>query len=168
MNEDRRRFGAALAMVGRTESPENRRAARIRSGREVRVSLGGCLAAGRKTSSDARPVLENSTACQVVDAMNVHRLCGRVFDPVVAVDGSYWLLQTSSTSVVGVCLVSSTGPFGGHFVSRFPRRFGGAGLIDIYGEFDSGSGRTLAACLTHASRTVTSGLALVDQWRTGE
>ena len=41
-------------------------------------------------------------------------------------------------------------------------------LIDIYGEFDSGSGRTLAACLTHASRTVISGLALVDQWRTGE
>ena len=25
--------------------------------------------------------------------------------------------------------------------------------IDIYGEFDPGSGRTLAACLTHASRT---------------
>ena len=25
--------------------------------------------------------------------------------------------------------------------------------VDIYGEFDSGSGRTLAACLTHASRT---------------
>jgi len=41
-------------------------------------------------------------------------------------------------------------------------------LIDIYGEFDSGSGRTLAACLTHASRTVKSKLALVDQWRTGE
>ena len=26
--------------------------------------------------------------------------------------------------------------------------------IDIYGEFDPGSGRTLAACLTHASRTM--------------
>jgi hypothetical protein len=25
---------------------------------------------------------------------------------------------------------------------------------NIYGEFDPGSGRTLAACLTHASRTV--------------
>ncbi len=25
--------------------------------------------------------------------------------------------------------------------------------IDFYGEFDPGSGRTLAACLTHASRT---------------
>ena len=30
------------------------------------------------------------------------------------------------------------------------------------GEFDPGSGRTLAACLTHASRTMRSVLALVD------
>ena len=41
-------------------------------------------------------------------------------------------------------------------------------LIDIYGEFDPGSGRTLAACLTHASRTVKLVLAPVEQWRTGE
>jgi len=41
-------------------------------------------------------------------------------------------------------------------------------LINIYGEFDPGSGRTLAACLTHASRTVTEELAPLDQWRTGE
>ncbi len=27
-------------------------------------------------------------------------------------------------------------------------------IANIYGEFDPGSGRTLAACLTHASRTV--------------
>lgn len=27
-------------------------------------------------------------------------------------------------------------------------------MLIIYGEFDPGSGRTLAACLTHASRTV--------------
>jgi hypothetical protein len=40
--------------------------------------------------------------------------------------------------------------------------------FDIDGEFDPGSGRTLAACLTHASRTVISGLAPGDQWRTGE
>jgi hypothetical protein len=30
--------------------------------------------------------------------------------------------------------------------------------IDINGEFDPGSGRMLAACLTHASRTVMQGL----------
>ncbi len=46
-------------------------------------------------------------------------------------------------------------------------RFGGL-LTNIYGEFDPGSGRTLAACLTHASRTVTGELAPPDQWRTGE
>ena len=40
--------------------------------------------------------------------------------------------------------------------------------INIYGEFDPGSGRTLAACFIHASRTVKRELALVDQWRTGE
>lgn len=38
----------------------------------------------------------------------------------------------------------------------------------FYGEFDPGSGRTLVACLTHASRTVKLLLAGVDQWRTGE
>jgi hypothetical protein len=36
----------------------------------------------------------------------------------------------------------------------------------INGEFDPGSGRTLAACLTHASRTVNPFGG--DQWRTGE
>lgn len=42
-----------------------------------------------------------------------------------------------------------------------------AGLpVIIHGEFDPGSGRTLAACLTHASRTVKP--FGVDQWRTGE
>ena len=40
--------------------------------------------------------------------------------------------------------------------------------LNINGEFDPGSGRTLAACLTHASRTVNLELAPRDQWRTGE
>ena len=40
----------------------------------------------------------------------------------------------------------------------FPRQRGEG--FDINGEFDPGSGRTLAACLTHASRTDCSGLAL--------
>ena len=38
----------------------------------------------------------------------------------------------------------------------------------FYGEFDPGSGRTLAACLTHASRTERPQLAGVLEWRTGE
>src|SRR6476661_5424874 len=49
----------------------------------------------------------------------------------------------------------------------FPLPFWGGGL-NIYGEFDPGSGRTLAACLTHASRTVIRVLVPGDQWRTGE
>jgi hypothetical protein len=48
----------------------------------------------------------------------------------------------------------------------FPLTFGGG--LNIYGEFDPGSGRTLAACLTHASRTVIRVLVPGDQWRTGE
>ena len=40
-------------------------------------------------------------------------------------------------------------------------------FLFYYGEFDPGSGRTLAAGLTHASRTRTSLRALV-KWRTGE
>ncbi len=43
----------------------------------------------------------------------------------------------------------------------------GVGLIRVFnGEFDPGSGRTLAACLTHASRTVRP--FGVHEWRTGE
>ena len=42
-------------------------------------------------------------------------------------------------------------------------------LLVLFGEFDPGSGRTLAACLTHASRTVKGPVLLVlDEWRTGE
>ena len=41
---------------------------------------------------------------------------------------------------------------------------------DLYGEFDPGSGRTLAACLTHASRAGTQGgvTLLGGERRTGE
>ena len=54
-------------------------------------------------------------------------------------------------------------------VSMRYRKLSSYSIKEIFnGEFDSGSGRTLAACLTHASRTVTTGLALSDQWRTGE
>jgi len=37
----------------------------------------------------------------------------------------------------------------------------------LFGEFDPGSGRTLAACLTHASRTGPPLWGWVE-WRTGE
>jgi hypothetical protein len=46
---------------------------------------------------------------------------------------------------------------------------GKANQINFYGEFDSGSERTLAACLRHASRTGQLGSnTSVVQWRTGE
>ena len=35
-----------------------------------------------------------------------------------------------------------------------PLGVGGGWVFDFNGEFDPGSGRTLAACLTHASRTM--------------
>ena len=43
-----------------------------------------------------------------------------------------------------------------------------SGLCFLFGEFDPGSGRTLAACLTHASRTLKLSFCWVDEWRTGE
>ena len=41
-------------------------------------------------------------------------------------------------------------------------------FLFLFGEFDPGSGRTLAACLTHASRTLKLSFCWVDEWRTGE
>lgn len=43
----------------------------------------------------------------------------------------------------------------------------GSGLV-LFGEFDPGSGRTLAACLTHASRTGPPLFLGRVEWRTGE
>ena len=53
--------------------------------------------------------------------------------------------------------ISSVGFFGllGEFSDWLP--LGGWLVVFIYGEFDPGSGRTLAACLTHASRTMIPG-----------
>lgn len=61
-----------------------------------------------------------------------------------------------SSEVVGISL-RQCDPFGDRllgFLLRFGR-FGvrpPGGRSDLDGEFDPGSGRTLAACLTHASR----------------
>ena len=46
--------------------------------------------------------------------------------------------------------------------------FLGFNVLFLFGEFDPGSGRTLAACLTHASRTLKLSFCWVDEWRTGE
>ena len=48
-------------------------------------------------------------------------------------------------------------------------RFNALEVINIiYKEFDPGSGRTLAARLTHASRTSEREVAFSSEWRTGE
>jgi hypothetical protein len=70
--------------------------------------------------------------------------------PGVGVSG----LQSEIISVRGgalfrvLCRISFVGVVFGGLLSR------GFSWLDINGEFDPGSGRTLAACLTHASRTV--------------
>jgi hypothetical protein len=85
--------------------------------------------------------------------------------------GVGWCLLTANFPLVdiefkssGLGSVSASISYPSGFV--FPPPFGGG--QDIYGEFDPGSGRTLAACLTHASRTVIRVLVPGDQWRTGE
>ena len=64
-------------------------------------------------------------------------------------------------------IVSNDGLLSGQTRSWLPYS-GGWSALFFYGEFDPGSGRTLAACLTHASRTLKPELARVDEWRTGE
>jgi hypothetical protein len=75
-----------------------------------------------------------------------------------------WLIFMIKSSGLGSVSAGISYPSG--FV--FPAGLLGLVGLNIYGEFDPGSGRTLAACLTHASRTVIQVLASGDQWRTGE
>ena len=59
--------------------------------------------------------------------------------------------------------------FGWDCLPRFCGGFSGLIVFTVlFGEFDPGSGRTLAACLTHASRTLKLSFCWVDEWRTGE
>jgi hypothetical protein len=76
-----------------------------------------------------------------------------------------WLMLEFKSSGLGSVSAGISYPSG--FVFPIGPFVGWVGL-NIYGEFDPGSGRTLAACLTHASRTVIRVLVSGDQWRTGE
>jgi hypothetical protein len=142
-----------------------------------RVSLKGCPGGLLVEVSDGVcPILENSTACHIIDAKylvpgpgSVHCLVGWVgFGRIIL-----WLKlddQLFLSWLFDFSRVSS--PFvGSEFAHCSGCFFGGGwcgGCLNINGEFDPGSGRTLAACLTHASRTVRIKLAWSDQWRTGE
>ena len=119
------------------------------------VSLNGCLRVGCEPGLGARLFFENSTVCQVVDAEMVHRLW-----VLPRLGWGSWVVGLGVDARMPARLrglvvlffdAELMAPLGVSLLCRFPCRFGGGGPVDIDGEFDSGSGRTLAACLTHAS-----------------
>ena len=72
---------------------------------------------------------------------------------------------TKQSKSVMICSVSFklvvSWPIPAGYCTRWALNLLGFGSYsNIYGEFDPGSGRTLAACLTHASRTVKRSLLL--------
>ena len=79
-------------------------------------------------------LFENSTVCFVCDSAKFFLVCGPLAS--LSLGGRVFAEQPV---LVCFCLL-------GLCFSFLLRSF--------YGEFDPGSGRTLAACLTHASRTV--------------
>ena len=105
-----------------------------------------------------RPLLENSTACQKPVHMHkprqwecIHSGCP-FHDEIakIALTGQSAACSQARLSREGHSNVSS--PRGLIACDLGPRAEGPWVHIDIYGQFDPGSGRTLAACFTHASR----------------
>ena len=92
-----------------------------------------------------RLILENSTVCLIVDEL----VC---FAPLTSgcpfLGG--WLLMVSLTMILA--FVSFVFCQGMWLSFSLHGSFGLCGGLFFDGEFDPGSGRTLAACLTHASR----------------
>src|SRR5215212_5222874 len=108
----------------RRAAREGRRTTSPAGGAGNRRSVGHpARSEARKGRVSARPLFENSTACRKSVPSNTPCQGLLWF-------GFLWLIDIESAS------------------SRFS-----AAIKIIYGEFDPGSGRTLAACLTHASRT---------------
>ena len=91
---------------------------------------------GREAEHGARVILENSTVCH---SRRISLLC-----PVI-----FWVMVSNM-----ILTIFCRGLFcSGISSSRLVLPLGGVGrVLFFYGEFDPGSGRTLAACLTHASR----------------
>ena len=69
--------------------------------------------------------------------------------------GFFWLLLVRDSFWLDILNVSLI--FDLVRQTRLLPGFAWLGVIIFYGEFDPGSGRTLAACLTHASRTMILG-----------
>ena len=111
-----------------------------------------------------RPILENSTACTMSNAKNLVR------QPRLSRARRkrfLWKTFKQQSKSVMICSVSfklaPRPPIPVAWCTRcadpVPELV--EGLVvqsNIYGEFDPGSGRTLAACLTHASRTMKESL----------
>jgi hypothetical protein len=97
-----------------------------------------------RSGHGARLILENSTVCH---SRRISLLC-----PVLAVVCGSWLSGFfGNDNFDNFCRGSSL--LGISFSA--PALFVGVGVVLFFnGEFDPGSGRTLAACLTHASRAV--------------
>src|SRR5664280_3726137 len=100
-----------------------------------------------------RPILENSTACQksMPSLISVCLVaCGLLGG------AGFSLVEEELSQFDSFCSAGISYPSG--FV--FPFAVFWCWGLNINGEFDPGSGRTLAACLTHASRTVMGSLLL--------
>jgi hypothetical protein len=126
-----------------------------------------------------RPLLENSTACQKsMPNLSSFRGVARVSALRGGCSGCsrvrfLWLRWMTLYECIRTAMIPGLPVVGGSGSSQMsalpgsgPSGFGCGVVLVINGEFDPGSGRTLAACLTHASRTVNPFGG--DQWRTGE
>ena len=142
------------------------------SRKSARYSLSG---ASEKEAKDGKSfedfsvgvLFENSIVCHVFYAIWSWGLCMVGFCLLCVVFGACFVLVCLASAVVGV---------GWGYVVWFSGLFltvalAGCWLVGVllvlFGEFDPGSGRTLAACLTHASRTVKR-LPLWWVWMSGE
>ena len=92
------------------------------------------------------PIFENSTACTMsMPKSSANLRIGR---------DSFWIDELSVRQFKSQIKLNTLRSARKNFPSNWENIF--------YGEFDPGSGRTLAACLTHASRTMKPELAPVD------
>jgi hypothetical protein len=97
-------------------------------------------------------LFENSIVCLVVFVCLFLAACGGGLPVFLFSAGGFVFLPVLTGCFGQACSDSNSPAF---WVGLF-----------LFGEFDSGSGRTLAACLTHASRTERPFGVL--EWRTGE
>jgi hypothetical protein len=117
------------------------------------VSLNGCpMLSLYWEGVGVRPILENSTACQKSMPSLISVFLGWLSG---CFDGpGFSLVELELSQCFDLFCLAGIYPSG--FV--FPFALLGCWGLNINGEFDPGSGRTLAACLTHASRTDQRGL----------